>query len=181
MDGRKAFVLRIGRAQAAGQRRLALGRRIAHVAAGAGEVLSVERRVVLGLPLVAPDHRVAQVVPVAAHAAEARRGMDVRVELVLGSAHRRRGVAAEAAVIGRFVNDVEKRPVLAVEEAPVVLNIRRHRPLRVVGVQAVVDVPGAGETGGHAADLADLGGGRGRPAEILAEDLFGPLARVLGV
>ena len=116
----------------------------------------------------------------AAGAFKPGRRVDVLVERKLGQADRRHGMTGQAAVIGRPAAEVEEDAVPAVELVPVVADKRRDGPLRVVGIGSVVDIPGALDPGGHAADLAESGGRGRRPAEVFPEDLLGPFGRVLG-
>ena len=179
MDERDAGVPRIGRAQAPGQDQARPGRVLAQMAAAAGEGLGRAVAGVRGLALIAADHGVAQVVPVALGALDAfgrmnvPRGQDPRL------LDRRDRVAGQAAPVLRRIGDIEEIAVLAVEIDGPVLDRRRDGPFVVVKVWPVVDVPGFLKARGHAADLADSARGRGRPAQVLAQDLLGPFAVVL--
>ena len=179
VDERNACVFGVGRAEPARDDRLLARRALSEMTAPAREGC---RRPVPGLgrlALVTADHAVAEVVPVAVGALQAGRRVDVGVGVPSGLVLGRDRVAGQTAAVGRFIVKVEKVAVLGVEIDRPVLDKGYHRPFVVVEVGPVVNVPRFLEPGGHAADLADAAGRRGRPAEILAEDLFGPLAGIL--
>ena len=179
MDERDARMLGIRSAETAGEDRSFPVRVFAEMTAAAGEGC---RRPVAGvgrLALVAADHEVAEVAPVAVRALEPGRRVDIGVGRPHGRVFRRDRVADEAAVVGGLVVQIEEVALLGIEIDRSVLDGRHDGPFMVVEVGPVIDVPRLLEPGGHAADLADASGRRGRPAQVLAQDLLGPLAVVL--
>ena len=178
MDLRESVMLRERGAEPAGESLAALGRLLPEVAAGAGEGLVLKLIVVLGFSLIAADHVVADAVPVAFHALEARGRVDIRVEIVFLRADGRGRVAGQAAAVVGLVDDVEEGLVFAVEKDRVVADRRHDGPFLIVGIGAVEEVPGPGESGGDSSDLAQSGRSRRRrPPEILSHHLLGPFAR----
>ncbi len=179
VDEWQARVLGIGRAEPARHDRLLARFVLAEMTAPAGER---SRRPVPGfggLAFVAADDAVAEIVPMAVGALQTGRRVDVGGGAPLGLVLGRDRVAGQTAVVRRRIAEVEEVAVLGVKVDRPVLDGRDYGPLVVVKVRAVVNVPGPFEAGSHAAHFSDAAGRSGGPTEILAEDLFGPLARIL--
>lgn len=133
----------------------------------------------LRFTFVAADHSVVEAVPMTGDALDARRRMDVRLGSEFGRPYRRNRMTGQTAIVLRRIVEVEEIAMLAVEIDGSIFDKGGDGPLPVIGIRSIVNVPSASEPRGHAPDLADTSRGRRRPAEVLAEDLFGPFAVVL--
>ena len=133
----------------------------------------------MGFALVAADDLVILAIAVAIGALQAGPAVNVAVYLPALAVDGCYRVTEQAVAVWRPVAEVDERAVLGVKLALIVADVGRHRILMVVGIRAINLPPAFPYARGHAADVAEaVGSGRG-PAEVLACDLFGPLAGVL--
>ncbi len=121
----------------------------------------------------------ADIIPVAVDTLEACRGMDVFLEAVFWGVDRIDRMAHETTLVIRCVGNIEKHTVLAVEYFRPVADRRDHRPLGVIRIGPVINIPGSVQTRRHPPDLAKTRGGGGGPAEIVTQHLFGPFTVAL--